>query len=69
MPLQKKILYIGLCQWKVLLRISFLGLGTLGLRLQLCILGLGDHIPDGKGILVGLGFHWKLSLLIHSSSF
>ena len=57
--LQKKILYLGLRLWRVLFRI-----GLLGLRFKLCILDLGDHIPNGKGILGGFGL-----FLIHSSPF
>ena len=49
--LQKKILYLGLHLWRVLLRINLLGLGILSLRLKLCVLGLGNCIPDCKGIL------------------
>ena len=66
---KKKILYLGLRWWEILLGVSFLELGTFGLRLQLCILGLEDHIPNGKGVLKRLGFHWKLSLLTPSSYF
>ena len=54
---KKKILYLGLCRREILLGVSFLGRGTLGLRLQLHILDLGDYILDAKGILGRLGFH------------
>ena len=67
--LQKKILYLGLHRWRVLLKISLLGLRVPNLRLKPCILGLVNYIPDGEHILRGIGLYRWLSHLTHSIPF
>ena len=58
--LQKETLNISLHRWGVL---------RIGLRLELCVLGLRNHVLDYEGILEGLGLCRELRLLIHSSPF
>ena len=60
---------LGLVLLKVFLGISSLGMDIVSFRFNLRILGLGDHIPDCKGVPKGLVHHWWLSFLTHSNSF
>ena len=66
---KKKILYLGLCLWRVLLGINSLEVGITSLGLSLRILSLRDHVRDREIILRLIGLdHW-LDLLALSSPY
>ena len=60
---------LGLVFKRVLLGISNLGMDIISFGLNLHVFGLKDHIPNCKGVLGGLVFHWWLSFLTHPSPF
>ena len=60
---------LGLVLERVFLRVNNLGMDVVSFRFNLRILGLGDHIPDCKGVLGRLILYWWLSFLTHSSFF